>query len=370
MDSAPAVRMATSASQPLIGVLCNPVWNSKQGTLRATDQLASLEKLVLAASDKDAQCFLFRIQDVNFLTEQIKGYSIADGSWQQTMFTFPDAIYDQLISRRLERTEALAERRTRLSKLFGERIFNDGFFDKWQVHEWLMEDPRLRSHIPKTIRYSSPQAAAVFVQRNATTYLKPIHGSLGLGIVRLACLSDGTIAYDVKRTRQTPLHGKVNSAVEAVRIFRSRLRARPYLVQEGIHLVTYEDRPFDIRILLQRDGTGAWRRTKMFARVAREGDITSNLSSGGDALPIDTVLASICDTEAEVRRCRQHIQRIVRLTVDAMEHQSRQTFGELGIDLGLDTRGGLWVIEVNRPSCMRAATGSIRSSYRGQTKTD
>ncbi|MCF8564836.1 YheC/YheD family protein [Alicyclobacillus tolerans] len=335
------------AVSPRIGILSNPVWNEKQGKLRRTKQLPALEKLVQAGERQGALCFIFRLQDVDFQTLRVKGYRFLNQRWEPVVLPLPDAVYDQVISRKLERSPEYAKKRTKLTKLFGNRLFNSGFFDKWQVYQWLSTDVRTKKHVPATIRYTRLREAASFVQRYPTSFLKPVHGSLGLGIVRLTRLQDGTFLYEVKRSNQGPAHGKVQNAEEAVKAFKSRLIARPYLLQQGIPLKTQKGRPFDIRILLQRDSTGEWKRTKMFARIARQGDFTSNLSSGGEALAVATVLGEIYASSEQRKRITRDIRRISRTAVEVMEQQAGTQFGELGLDLGIDEMGHVWIIEVN-----------------------
>lgn len=332
---------------PLIGVLCNPAWNSKNQAMRAFPQLASLYKLTQVGHSCGAICFLFRLQDVDFEKSRVNGYLYSADGWKRRVLPLPDAVYDQVISRKLEQKVDWMEKRKELSRKYGNRIFNDGFFDKWQVHVWLSSDLKMKPFILNTVYHTTIQHAVMFVQKYQTTFLKPVHGSLGVGIVRFVRQPDGAFTYDLKQSRTSLLHGRARSAIEAVKIFETRLKRKPYLWQEGISLVDYKERPIDVRILLQRDGAGVWKRTKMFARVAKTGDFTSNLSGGGEALPIDCVLADLHRTEHLQRKCRNLIARVSRLTVKTLEQQSGRNYGELGIDLGLDTAGHVWVIEVN-----------------------
>lgn len=332
---------------PLIGILCNPVWREGQHTLVRTKQLEALSKLVDAGSKWDATCYLFRMDDIDFKQLTTRAYVKTDSGWRHATFPLPDVIYDQVISRRRERSKAHIEHREQLSSLYGKRIFNDGFFDKWEVHDWIQQDQRLRRHIPHTVRYTQATSSAAFLQRHAVTFLKPVHGSLGLGIVRIARNSDGSFHYDIKREKRAPLHGTAQNAQEVMKVFHSRLNARPYLLQQGISLALYQERPFDIRILLQRDGTGAWCRTKMFARVAKLGDFTSNISGGGEALPVHKVFTEVFDKPGEAKSCQRELVRVSRWVTEAMERASGKVFGEMGLDIGVDSSGRVWVIEVN-----------------------
>jgi hypothetical protein len=341
------VKHRTLQIGPLIGILCKPAWNERNKTMRSFAQLFGLRKLMQEGATAGAICYLFSLENVNFSKLSVRAYLLDRETWKEQMLPLPDAIYDQIISRRFEQKENSAIARKSLSMIYGERIFNDGFFDKWQVHEWLSSEPKMKSHILDTVHHTSMQTASQFLQKYQTTFLKPVHGSLGVGIARFVKQSDGSFVYDLKQSTTSLAHGRAKNALEAVKIFEKKLKRRSYVWQEGLTLLTYKDRPVDIRILMQRDESGEWKRTKMFARVAKQGDFTSNLSSGGEALPMDDVLADPNTGLRLKQKCRQQIARVSKLTAETLEQESGKTFGELGIDLGIDKAGNVFVIEVN-----------------------
>ena len=332
---------------PIVGILCNPVWNTAKQTMRSFGQLPSLNKLVQVGEANGAICYLFGLQKINFQNSTVSAYLLTRDGWKEHTLPMPDVIYDQIISRKIEQKEKWATVRKTLSKIYGDRIFNDGFFDKWQVHEWLSNEPKMKQHVLSTIRHTTTQNAVSFLQKYQMIFLKPVHGSLGVGIARFVRQSDGTFAFDLKQTTSSVTHGRAKNALEAVKTFEKRLSRKQYVWQEGITLLTYKERPFDIRILMQRDETGEWKRTKMFARVAKAGDFTSNISGGGEGLPIDDVLSEIYGSERVKQKCRRQIAQVSKLTVQTLEHESGKTYGELGIDIGLDKTGNVWIIEVN-----------------------
>ena len=340
---------------PLIGILCNPVWQPKQGVLKNNKQLPGLQKMAEIGRREGALVYLFAASAVDFRTRSVKGYVWEGGRWQRAILPLPDVIYDQVISRKVEHTKTYMEKRNQLSDMYHDRIFNDGFFDKWQVTEWLTGDKRTRVHVPHTQLYKDLKSCTRFLQSHEVTFLKPVHGSLGLGIIRVVRETDGTFRYEVKR-KQDHEDGSAKSAAQLSELLRPRLRRRPYILQQGLKLARYKGCPFDVRIVLQRDGSGEWKRTKMFARVAKAGEFTSNLSSGGEALPVSTILESFYARLQDRKRSRNQMTRVATLVTEVLEKQSGKQFGELGVDIGLDESGHVWVIEVNSKPWKRPYT--------------
>src|SRR5690606_7834064 len=119
----------------------------------------------------------------------------------------------------------------------------------------------------------------------------------------------------------------------------------PYIVQRELNLARYQGRPFDIRLLMQRDGQGVWRRTKLYTRVARGGSAVTNISQGGEGLPFGKVAAA---ASGAVPQKAQEIMETMRtlsmILVEVIERHSNTTLGEIALDLGIDNDGHVWFI--------------------------
>ena len=215
------------------------------------------------------------------------------------------------------------------------------------MHEWLTADPRTAKHVPDSIRYQAVDQVAEFMYRHADVYMKPVHGSLGIGILRVRRKPDGQVFYQLKKKDGSLRQVQVGSVSVFLKKMQRRLRRGPYLIQEALQLMTWQGRPFDIRLVLQKDEEGNWQRTKTFGRIAQQGEITSNLSTGGDALAVRGMLKEILKEDGAVKRVMSQMRKIARDVPAVMEQRVNGTVGELGLDLGLDDKGQLWVIEVN-----------------------
>lgn len=340
----------------VIGILCSPQWNETKQTLRTTKQTPILKKLLEVGAKEGTVCYVFGLKDIHWGRMRVIGYQLDQGQWTQREFPLPNVIYDQVISRKQEHRKSYAQTRQNLLSLYGDKWFNQGFLDKWKVHEWMLQDPRTSTHVPATQKFTTASSAIKFFRDHPIVYCKPVHGSLGLGIFRIERQIDGAYVYQIKQRHGLPSTHHAATSKDLLNSLKNRLRAQPYLLQEGITLAQLEERPFDIRIVMQRDGKGQWKRTKMFARIAEKGSITSNLTTGGEPASLETILASLFMNRAQRRRVLQQLRSLSRIVPEVVEHQSNLQFGELGLDFGLDNEGGVWIIEVNSKPWKTTAT--------------
>jgi glutathione synthase/RimK-type ligase-like ATP-grasp enzyme len=336
---------------PVFGILANLKFQN--GEIRG-QQIPIFEHLLTLAADERMFAYVFGMQEMLSQTgfkSTLRGYVMQKKNgvvkWNMRDVPFPDVVYDQIVSRKFEKLPDVAAMKQELVKTLGNSYFNQGFFDKWQVHQWLTEHETTKDYLPATIKHQDPDQTAAFLEQHKQVYMKPIHGSLGMGIIKVLRLADGRYYYQIKGQRGIQTQGYTQSAKGLLKKLKKRLTKRSYIVQEALHLQTYLDRPFDIRILMQKGKNGKWIRTKAVCRIAQSGDITSNLSSGGEALPLLKILKEIYPGKEDVKKIQRKIRSLVNTIPPVMEQVSGMQLGEMGLDIGIDNSGNVWIIEVN-----------------------
>jgi len=310
-------------------------------------QVPVFRLLLQAAQESGMYGYVFSPLDVDPEGGTAIGYALGRGGWRRMRLPLPDVVYDQVVSRAFENRAEVKAVRERLITMLGARFFNRGFFDKWRVHQWLAAHDSTALYMPDTIRYENIETAAEFLYRHPDVYMKPVHGSLGIGILRLRRRQDGRVYWQLKRQDGSLRQGQTGSVTQFLKLQHKRLKRGPYLIQQTLNLRAWQGRPFDIRLLLQKDGTGMWQRTKIFCRIAQEGEITSNLSTGGDALAIRGVLKDLLGSSKKVSAVMKQIIKAAEAVPAVVEASQEGTLGEIGLDLGLDEAGRVFVIEVN-----------------------
>lgn len=300
-----------------------------------------------SAEMKGILMFVFAPEHINLRQTNINGWVYVGGKWKQTVCPFPDVIYNRMTSRRAERNPTLQKCLAWLKERHNIQLFNEQFLNKWQVHDALLNDPLIKNMLPHTVRYEKHAQIKDMLRLHPTVFIKPVNGSLGQGVIRLTKRDTG---YDMQ---YTTLNGSITkrdlSFADIARQMARRRKQRPYIIQQGLPLVTARGRNVDFRALVQKNKFGRWSITSIVGRMAKETSIVSNSSRGGTIQTVTNTLQQVDPEQPKptVKRLRQTALSVA----EAFERQVTGHYAELGIDLAVDRRGKIWLLEINsKPS--------------------
>lgn len=120
--------------------------------------------------------------------------------------------------------------------------------------------------------------------------------------------------------------------------------SRRYIMQPYLHLTSSRNQPFDVRVLMQKNGRGAWTLTGMAVRLGGCGSLTSNLHGGGTAVAVlPFLLAEYGATGAELH---EELAAAAAVLPPLLEETCGR-LGELGLDFGIDAGGRIYLLEAN-----------------------
>lgn len=296
------------------------------------------------ARRRGAVAYTFSARDVDWETGTVNGYVPYGRGWRRVRVPLPDVVYDRVQSRSLERLRRYRETKARLMQMPGLHYFNPQFLDKWETYVALSRDPAARRYLPRTDLFRSSAQLFRYLRRYPTVYIKPSKGSLGVGVTKVSRTNRG-YRYHRVRGGRPPSVGVVGSLPRLASRLEAILPRRRLIIQRGLHLARYQGRPYDIRVIVQKTPRGRWSCTTMIARVAAAGTAVSNVATGGAMIPVSRAIRG--SLRLSPRRATRRIAYASRLIARALERQLEQEFGELGVDVALDTSGRLWLIEVN-----------------------
>ncbi|MBM4762202.1 YheC/YheD family protein [Bacillus sp. B15-48] len=222
---------------------------------------------------------------------------------------------------------------------------------KWKKTKLLRADPELRPFIAETIWFTKRNLRHMLNKYNLV-FVKPSRGSLGRGIIKVQKeLQDKrtVYSYHYKKRKETfstlsGLHRALKQQI--AKIFARRKRTKKsYLIQQGIPLLKYKDRLFDIRSIVQLNSNNEWVTTGIVCRVGHPKKIVTNYSSGGTPMRYEDVMRKLVPEE----NISFHRQQIERLSIKMAKKLSEEcpALRILGFDLGYDSYFNPWLIEVN-----------------------
>jgi glutathione synthase/RimK-type ligase-like ATP-grasp enzyme len=330
---------------PLFGILIDTPPSGKQGEFFGL-LTKFLDECVVAGIARGTQVAVFRAEQVELEKRIITAWVKEKDKWITTSIPFPDIIYNRITSRRIEEQEQVQAKLKKLSKYHQIPIFNECFLDKWQVHEILKKEKTIQHMLPHTVQYDL-KLVKELLSCYPCLYLKPTNGSLGGGIIRLIQVQK-IYLYQYATPGGTRSRA-TSSFIELGKILTRRIGKKPYLIQQGLSLATYEKRPIDFRVLIQKNKEGEWSVTSSVARIANDHHIVSNLARGGTLRKVHELLGEL--TGLYKKPTSRQIQQSAITIAKAFENHAKGHFAELGIDLALDTNGRIWLLEINsKPS--------------------
>ncbi|MFC4077949.1 YheC/YheD family protein [Salinithrix halophila] len=279
----------------------------------------------------------FTLDDISYSDLTVHGYvRNADGGFERKRLPLPCLIHNRIKPMLRDSPEL-----SRLRRLEETTLFNtDNRLDKWTVYRILAREPALSSYLPETKKASYDALTNLF-SRHSILYLKPSDKSLAMGIYRLNREGDGKrvqVSSPYKRkVKWVPVDRSLHQLI-------GKQSRQNYLLQQGVDLIRLQEGPVDIRVSVQRGKSGTWEVSGIVARVGPSGGVATNVAVGGRARMLKPLLQELGMADSE--KILHEIERVSVKTAEVLSGYS-QGLADLGLDVGLDTAGRVWIIEVN-----------------------
>ncbi|WP_186445528.1 YheC/YheD family endospore coat-associated protein [Paenibacillus cremeus] len=284
----------------------------------------------------------FRIQDLGVQRNHVKAYVKQDKDFALKRIPSPLIIHNRAIYASVK-----DHRKLDAWVREGRTLFNHwNRYSKLHIQTVLRDNSELQAQVPETVRATTAQLQAM-MKRHPALILKPDKSSIGRGVMKLErkqrfwqLTYPVTFSIHNKRWRTRRFKGPSLPC-----LLRARLAQIPYIVQPYLPLATYQGRPFDLRVSVQRAGTGQWQITGIVAKVASGRSFITNVAQGGTVNRLEHILReeySYLDLENVLRGIHEFA-----IKVAVQLEQKLPLMADLGLDIGITTEGVPLFIECN-----------------------
>ncbi|GAB6932876.1 YheC/YheD family endospore coat-associated protein [Calditerricola satsumensis] len=301
-------------------------------------------QLAEAGQELKIQVFVLDPRTVHLGSRRASGYAWRNGRWRREPIALPALLYDRCYYPNRTAYRRLSPFVAAIKALPHILFLGHGLPHKWAVYRMLRTSPALRPYLPETAPLSSAALLRLWLRRHGSVVVKPRGGAQGRGVLRIQPESGGWRVVG-RDGHNRPVARRIAS-FEALWAHLVPLhRSHSLIVQPYLALHTVDQTPFDLRVLVQKDGTGTWRLTGSAVRAGQPGSLTANLHGGGRALATQPFLEAHYPHQT-VARITEHVHTIATVLPSHLEAHHGRLF-ELGIDLGIEPDGRVWILEVN-----------------------
>ncbi len=210
---------------------------------------------------------------------------------------------------------------------------------KWAQYKILKDDEEIAPFLPKTNKLTESTLWGT-IEEYSQAIIKPSRGMLGRKVIQITLLDREKFTIHSEHCRIA-----LNGRKQTYDYLKENYRTKRFIVQQKISLATIIGCPFDLRVMVQRrDNSDDWAITGKLAKVAFEGYIITNVAKS--IIPVETAIQNSCLRDYPPQELLNEIDRAVLLTARRFQtlFPSCQM---IGIDIGLDSNGKVWIIEAN-----------------------
>lgn len=212
-------------------------------------------------------------------------------------------------------------------------------YGKLTKHKFLSMSAALIPALPDTQKMSKNSFIS-FMRKYHHIIAKPSNGLGGAGVIQIT-----TIGFEQYRVHYGKQRKTIIGLLPTYSFVRSIAKGL-YLVQQRIKLATINERPFDLRVMVQRKRNSGWTVTGILAKIAGSGYFITNIvRSNGRAMPLYSAIPKSNISGYSYQGIRKQINQLAISTVKRLQKHYR--INTVGIDMGIDTQGKVWIIEAN-----------------------
>lgn len=345
----------TNLNRPIIGVFISNhhihKLNKHIERFKTSGRYIRYIELVKANQEMKTTLYFFSNKNVDFVKNEIIGtyFDTKKEQWKKKNFPIPDVLYDKGGG-----GGKIAEKiRVRFKDLGVKSINGQHYFDKWDVYDRLKGHKNIQAHLPKTIKGEGIDDVQKALQHSIKIYVKARKGSRGKKVMRIIKKKNDTFQLSYCRHDEACVQN-VKTMTDLAKIIQDFFQGTTFIIQEAIDLIQVQQCIVDLRGELQKDGEGKLKIAGISVRIGRPHSPIASNTLKTHYYPFDTFFKEHMKLSVdEIANLKRQSNRFLLKVYRCIE-KVYGSFGEMGIDFGLDKNGKLWFIECNAKSAKSA----------------
>lgn len=283
----------------------------------------------------------FRMQDVRIDTMKVHAYVQKGIQYRREWIDMPKFIHNRAIY--LDHASYVElESWTQCGII----VYNHwNRYSKLHIHQILLQDEVIRPHLPGTFP-ATMKNMKIMMSAYDSIIIKPTNSSIGRGVMKMDRVPNGwQLIYPATLKISNKVWRQLRFRRQLPLTLLRKIQNRAYIVQQRLPLATFDKRPFDLRISVQRGASGEWGVTGIVAKVASRKLFLTNVAQGGEV----RTLTDILTTEYPSLDQAAVFEQLTNFTLRVAKHLSLNLphLADLGLDVGITSEGFPLFIECN-----------------------
>jgi len=191
-----------------------------------------------------------------------------------------------------------------------------------------------------------------------TIVVKPTSGLKGNNVIKITKMNEGKFKIGKEKKEEYINDDELENLYDEIS------KDTQYIAQKYIDSKSKQGDPYDCRIHLEKNGLGKWEPARMFIRIGIGQKIVSNIAQGGAiSNPIDFLANEFGDDGIDIYK---KLEKLANELPYWLEKTTEKTLMTMGLDVGIDKDGNLYVFEVNSYPIyepQRAEIALLRAQY-------
>lgn len=301
--------------------------------------------LAKASKYNDIDIVYFCPRDVNIEKKTVNGYFLINNKWIKKEAPLPTYIDTTPYCLKNKKVLKFLKENTMLSTA--------DIGSKDEIYDKIREDGEFSYLLIPSGKYKSFDEFWEFLNEHKNIVVKPKSGLRGRDIYQIKALRRNTIQISYQQSEE------IISKFELEKIYNEKWSQDDHILQKHVNSRTKSGDPFDCRVRMEKNGSGKWSVAIYLIRIGVNQKVVSNVAQGGSVTTLTAYLdANFPDDKENIM---EHIKKISKKLPYKIEEIFNVNFSALGLDLGIEEDGTLYLFEVENGPGTEFGEGQIAS---------